>query len=198
MSVVSQPISSNTEAPVVVILTPEVNDPMFTDIWKFSFDMLASKFEVLGVRAIAAPWQTTPVSSDSSHSFIYIANLAWGYHLFTDQWNAWLCNWPKEVRLINSPSLMLWNTRKTYLQDLEKAGISVIPTVYVEHIDEKTLVDAAAHFRTSDLIVKPQVSACSFNIVRVLVDSTDFTSAPSKTNANLLLCYFHLFIFQDH
>lgn len=176
----------------MVILTPELNDPMFAELWQFSFDKLAAKFEVFGVRAIAAPWSTTPLPSDSSHSFIYIANLAWGYHQSVDQWDAWLRAWPKETKLINSPSLLLWNTRKTYLQDLQKSGIPVIPTLYVEHIDEKTLIDAATHFATSDLIVKPQVSACSYNIVRVLVENTDFISAPSKDRQN---CHYFISIF---
>lgn len=179
-NIIPRSILSNSETPVVVILTPELDDPIFAEFWRFSFDTLASKFEQFGVRTIAAPWLTTPLSSDSSQSFIYIANLAWGYHRVTDKWDTWLRTWPKEIKLINSPSLLLWNTRKTYLQDIQKAGISIIPTLYVDYIDEKILIDAATHFSTSDLIVKPQVSACSFNIVRVLVGSTDFISAPSK------------------
>jgi hypothetical protein len=194
-SVTPQLVLSNIRTSVVVILTPELDNLMFADFWRFSFDKLASKFELFGVRAIAAPWMTTPLSSDSAHSFTYIANLAWGYHELADRWDAWLRVWPKEVKLINSPSLLLWNTRKTYLQDLEKAGVSVIPTLYVDYIDEKTLIDAAVHFGCSDLIVKPQVSASSFNIVRVLVGSTDFASAPSKMNANLSLFYFYLPVF---
>lgn len=180
MSVIPRPILSTTETPIVVILTPEFDDPAFDEFLRFYFDKLASKFEQLGVHAIAASWLTTPLSTNSSNPYIYLANLAWGYHCVADQWNTWLHAWPKETKLINSPSLLLWNTRKTYLQDLQKAGIPIIPTLYVEHIDEKTLTDAAAHFATSDLIVKPQVSASGFNTVRVLVDSTVSTSASSK------------------
>ena len=164
----------------MVILTPETNDPMFADLWQFSFEKLAAKFEVLGVRAIATPWSTAPLPYNSSHSPIYTVNLAWGYHRSTDQWMEWLRRWPKDIKLINSPSLLLWNTRKTYLQDIQAAGIPTIPTLYVEHVDEKTLIDAAKHFGTPDLIVKPQVSACSFNMIRVLVDNLDIISAPSS------------------
>ncbi len=170
----------NSETPVVVILTPELNDPMHAEVWQFSFDKLADKFKTFGVRAIAAPWLTAPLPSDSSHSFIYTANLAWGYHHSVDRWNAWLHAWPKDIKLINSPSLLLWNTCKTYLQELQKSGVPIIPTLFVEHIDEKTLIDAAAHFGTSDLIVKPQVSGSSDNTIRVLVNNTDFSLAPSR------------------
>ncbi|UJR32517.1 hypothetical protein I4U23_019979 [Adineta vaga] len=171
-------ILSDNDKPTIVILTPELNDPMFADFWRFNFDELACKFAEFGIIAISAPWMTTPLSCNSTNKFIYIANLAWGYHYRPDQWDTWLHNWPKEIKLINSPSLLQWNTRKTYLQDLQKADVQIIPTLYIESFDEKVLINAAKHFGVSDLIVKPQVSACSFNIVRVLVDSNDFASAP--------------------
>lgn len=178
--VIPRSISLNADVRTVVILTPQSDDPMFADIWQFSFEKLAEKFEVLGVRALAIPWLTAPLPCDSSQHPIYTVNLAWGYHRSTDQWMAWLRQWPREIKLINSPSLLLWNTRKTYLQDLQTAGIPTIPTLYVEHIDEKTLHDAAVYFNTPDLIVKPQISACSFNMIRVLVDNPDIISAPSN------------------
>ncbi|CAF0876284.1 unnamed protein product [Rotaria sordida] len=114
---------------------------------------------MLGAHAIATPWSTTPLALDSSWSSIrYVANLAWGYHTVVDRWEAWLHAWPKD------------------------AGIPIVPTLYVDWIDEKTLIDAAAHFATADLIIKPQVAASSFNILRVLVGSSDFTSSAKSMN----------------
>ncbi|CAF0874775.1 unnamed protein product [Adineta ricciae] len=173
-----QPTLSNMETPTIVILTPAADDPMFADFWQFNFNQLSCKFAEFDIRVIGAPWMTTPLASDRSRSFIYIANLAWGYHYQPDRWKAWLRDWPKDISLINSPSLLLWNTQKTYLQHLQKAGVRTIPTLYVEHVNEEVLIDAAKHFNVSDLIVKQQISACSFNILRILVGSDDFASAP--------------------
>ena len=104
----SQPISSNPETPVVVILIPESNDPIFVDIWQFPYyDILAAKFEAFDVRAIAAPWMNAPFSSDSLRSFTYTANLAWDYPRSVDKWDAWLRAWPKDTKLINSPSHLM-------------------------------------------------------------------------------------------
>ena len=123
-----QPTMPNMETPTIVILTPAADDPMFADFWQFNFNQLSCKFAEFGIRVIGAPWMTTPLASDQSRSFIYIANLAWGYHYQPDRWNAWHRDWPKDVSLINSPSLLLWNTQKTYLQHLQKAGVRTIPT----------------------------------------------------------------------
>ncbi|CAF2095235.1 unnamed protein product [Rotaria magnacalcarata] len=172
-------ILPNTDKPIVIILTPTLDDMHSGTSWQFSFDELAAKFQMLGAHAISLPWLKAPIMHNSSSSIRYVANLAWGYHTIVDRWTKWLHGWPKDTILINSPSLLLWNTRKTYLKELEKANISVIPTLYVEQIDEKILNDAAAHFSSSDLIIKPQVSASGFNMVRALVGISDFASSPS-------------------
>ena len=164
--------------PVVVMLTPNSDDPINCDIWQSSFARHAANFQALGAYALPAPWSTSPHAIESS--FIYVANLTWGYHLVTNRWNTWLRAWPKSVRLINSTRLLAWNTQKTYLKDLEAACVPVIPTIYVNHIDESTLTEAAAYFGVADLVIKPQVSASSHNIMRVLVGSNDFTASPSK------------------
>jgi hypothetical protein len=164
--------------PVVIILTPAPDDLNNADSWQDSFEQLATNFRAIGAHILAVPWSTSPGSEHSS-SFIYVANLAWGYDRALHRWNAWLRAWPDNIRLINSVNLLMWNTCKTYLKDLQTAGIPVISTLYVERVDEMTLNNAAAHFGVTDLIIKPQMSASSRNIMRVLVGSDDFASAPS-------------------
>jgi hypothetical protein len=164
---------------MVIILTPALDDSANADSWQTSYNQYADNFRKLGAHVESEPWPTSPSSSDSSSS-IYVAVLTWGYHLNRDQWDEWLDNWPPNVRLINSPKLLTWNTSKTYLEDLKRAGLPTIPTIYVPRVDETILDDAAKYFGVADLIIKPQVSASSHNMKRVLVGSNDFTSAPSK------------------
>lgn len=164
-----------------MVLTPEPDDAMYGQRWQPSFNRYAPLFRAVGASVLATPWSRTPLSSDSASSFVYIANLTWGYHFVPDRWNAWLRAWPKQARIINSIKLLMWNTRKTYLRDLELAGIPVIPTLYVDHIDQAALINASEHFSTSDLVVKPVVSACSFNMVRVVTRNEDVSKAPSTS-----------------
>jgi hypothetical protein len=188
--VVPRPIVPPAGVPVIIILTPNPDESINANSWQPSFNQHAANFKKLGVQVEAAPWLTSPLSSDSSSS-IYVANLTWGYHLKPVEWNTWLSKWPTNVRLINSPKLLEWNTRKTYLNDLEEAGVPVIPTIYVDHVDEATLENAAAHFGVADLVVKPQVSASSHNIMRVLVGSDDFIIHQHQVR-NGTVCIFYL------
>lgn len=167
---------------VIVILVPNPDDPLYTQSWKYHFSKYFEIFTTLGVECLALPWLKAPLTVESSPYTVYIASLVWGYHSVYDRWNAWLHAWPENKMLINSKSLLMWNTSKLYLNKLKKAGVSVIPTLYVDRIDEKALREAATYFETRNLIVKPQIAASSYNIVRVLVDSDDFSSSPGTYN----------------
>ena len=56
--------------------------------------------------------------------------------------------------------LLRWNSDKRYLQDLGRAGVSVVPTRTVEALDEAALEDARAEFGGT-LVIKPPVSAAA-------------------------------------
>lgn len=91
-----------------------------------------------------------------------IALLAWGYHLDLKGWTALLDRWPAQVPLFNTSALMRWNTRKTYLAELEEAGVPTVPTLFGAS-------DPAAFDRlgVDEIIVKPQVSAGSYETHRL-------------------------------
>jgi glutathione synthase/RimK-type ligase-like ATP-grasp enzyme len=63
------------------------------------------------------------------------------------------------TRLRNSVELLRWNTDKTYLRDLERAGFPVVPTVW-DPVRPDELPDA------EEWVVKPSVSAGSRDTAR--------------------------------
>jgi glutathione synthase/RimK-type ligase-like ATP-grasp enzyme len=92
-----------------------------------------------------------------------LALFAWGYHLELERWLALLEAWPAHLPLFNPHDLLRWNTRKTYLAELEAAGVPTVPTRF-----GLTEIEAAFDlFGVDELIVKPQVSASSDGIRRL-------------------------------
>lgn len=179
-------VDSSVAIPTVVFLTSDPNDIEHANCWQNSFEELIPIFQTLGIRVLSAPWSTSPDPNNPS-SFIYVANLVWGYHCVPDRWNAWLDAWPDNIRLINSKKLLKWNTDKIYLQDLEAHGVPIVPTLYTNDINETTLINAAAHFNVTELVVKPVISASSRNTFRISVGPDDLTSASSINEAILKL-----------
>jgi hypothetical protein len=91
-----------------------------------------------------------------------LALLAWGYHLDLPSWIALLDRWPADVPLFNAPDLLRWNTRKTYLAELEAAGVPTVPTLF-----GPSRPDAFDALGADEIIVKPQVSAGSYETHRL-------------------------------
>jgi glutathione synthase/RimK-type ligase-like ATP-grasp enzyme len=91
-----------------------------------------------------------------------LALLVWGYHLDLARWLELLDHWPAHVPMFNSPALMRWNTRKTYLAELKAVGVPTVPTLFGD-----VPTDAFGTLGADELVVKPQVSAGSYQTHRV-------------------------------
>ncbi|MEM0962858.1 MAG: hypothetical protein AAGK21_10030 [Bacteroidota bacterium] len=64
------------------------------------------------------------------------------------------------ARLENPLAVVRWNLRKTYLRDLETAGVPIVPTRWAEDgLTHTLLADADRSWSASGLVAKPIVSA---------------------------------------
>ena len=116
-------------------------------------DQYLALFRRHGLELALHPWTDGPPDLPT------MASIAWGYHLDIPRWQNLLDDWPDRVPVINAPTILRWNTDKLYLAELEAAGIATVPTHFVAKAGEAELAAARAEFATSDLVVKPRISA---------------------------------------
>jgi glutathione synthase/RimK-type ligase-like ATP-grasp enzyme len=124
-------------------------------------DQYRDAFTARGMALATRPWDQGPGDGGAT-----LALFSWGYHLDVARWEAMLAAWPADRLLLNGPALLAWNTRKTYLLELEAAGIPIVPS-WFGHADDDSVAAAFERFGTGELVVKPQVSGGSFRTVRV-------------------------------
>ena len=74
------------------------------------------------------------------------------------------------ARLENSLSLIKWNIEKTYLQDLEHAGINCIPTLWRQAFDETEQDTFFNELKTDEIIIKPVLSVGARNTYKLTRD----------------------------
>ncbi|MFD0939357.1 ATP-grasp domain-containing protein [Pedobacter boryungensis] len=99
---------------------------------------------------------------------IAILKSPWDYFdLITDfyQWLESLKN--KNVKLLNPIDIVKWNADKHYLQDIEKAGLKVTPSIFIDKGQKINLQDYFEKLSTDKIIVKPSVSGGSKNTFKV-------------------------------
>jgi hypothetical protein len=85
-----------------------------------------------------------------------VVRSCWDYAWRLEEFLAWAGTVP---RLRNAVQLLRWNTDKTYLRDLERAGLPVVPTVW-------NPVRADELPAAEEWVVKPSVSAGSRDTAR--------------------------------
>ncbi|HSI93016.1 MAG TPA: hypothetical protein VK925_05915 [Jiangellaceae bacterium] len=103
-----------------------------------------------GVRAEPVVWTDESVDWDAFD--LTVIRSTWDYVDRLDDFLAWAACVP---RLANAAEAVRWNTDKSYLRDLARAGVPVVPTNWFEPGDEVHLPYWGLH------VVKPAVGAGS-------------------------------------
>lgn len=127
---------------------------------------LAAALEAHSARVTFVPWSDPEVRWASFDAAV--VRTTWDYHLNADAWQRWLAEVP--VPLINDRATLIWNSDKSYLADLARRGLPVIPT---ELVERGASVGIAALCRTrgwDDIVVKPSVGASSNGARRFVAD----------------------------
>lgn len=147
----------------VTVLTPDERNPHYEGRWQAAFERYRRLFAARGIAAEPLPW----TRMGESRSDLTLAELAWGYHHAPQHFANLLTAWPRDRRLVNTPNLISWNMRKTYLEELTQRGVATIPTVFLDDPSTDDVAAAAARFGVDELVVKPQVSAGAHLTLRV-------------------------------
>jgi hypothetical protein len=148
----------------IAILTPDPADEAFDSRWRDVLEEDAAPLLRAGLTVEGRSWADSAGFADFD---LILPLLTWGYHRAGPGWPAAVRDWEKSgVRLENPASVLCWNADKLYLGRLAARGAPVVPTRYVERVDEAALGEAAAAFGTDALIAKPQISASAWQTIR--------------------------------
>ena len=126
---------------------------------------LVPAFAALGARAEPVLWDDPAV--DWSAFAAVLLRSPWDYFRRYDEFLAWCARAAAESRLFNPQELVAWNTDKRYLVALAERGAPVVPTVHLEPGSRADLAGLAAGHGWSEVIVKPSVSADSWETIHV-------------------------------
>ncbi len=155
----------------IAILTPDPGDPDFSGRWPQVFERNSEPLRRAGHTVEGRAW----TEGGTLEGFdLVLPLLVWGYHRAQAQWLGRIEEWTRDgVPLGNPASVMRWNADKSYLGRLAERGAPVVPTLYVDRVDEAVLSDAAERLGASTLVAKPVVSASAFRTIRWPADSVE-------------------------
>lgn len=123
---------------------------------------LLEALRAAGAEAEVADWDDAAL--DWSRFDLAVLRSAWDYTERLPEFLAWAARTGARTRLLNPPDVLRWNTDKHYLAELERAGVAIVPSRFVEPgaTPRQALDDfLAAHSAAAEFVVKPAVGAGS-------------------------------------
>ena len=153
----------------IAVLTPDPSDPTFAGQWPGVLARLGEALATAGLTAVPAPWTDHVADASGLTRFpLVLPLIAWGYHRDHGRWLQACETWAAAgVRMQNPPSVLGWNSDKSYLGRLAEKGVAIPPTLWVDS-PTQTDVDAAfERFGTGTVIVKPRVSGGAYRTLRL-------------------------------
>jgi hypothetical protein len=126
--------------------------------------LLRQCLEDLGARVRFAVWDDPGV--DWAASPRTVIRSTWDYFHKIETWRTWLGSVLAATALYNSADLIRWNMEKSYLIDLERSGVAIVPTAVVERRDPIELAGLCADRGWSDVVVKPAIAASAYGARR--------------------------------
>jgi hypothetical protein len=129
----------------------------------------------LGITVSIEIWDDPSV--DWSATRLCIVRSTWDYHRRHRDFVAWLRNVSAVSVIKNDVDLLRWNLHKSYLFDLERRGVPIVPTTWVRRGTACSLAELASQRGWSDVVLKPALGAASHNVTLVRRNGRAFASA---------------------
>jgi glutathione synthase/RimK-type ligase-like ATP-grasp enzyme len=119
---------------------------------------LRAELTALGHEADTVIWNY-PWAEWSDYDAVLIRTV-WDYTEHIGDFLAWTRGIERHgIRLVNSADIVHWNHDKRYLLELERAGLPVIPTRWIERAPQSSLAELIQESGWPRAVLKPAVSA---------------------------------------
>jgi len=121
-------------------------------------DLVKPHLAALGWQVDDVSWHDKEI--DYSQYDVVIVRSTWDYQLHADTFMQTLARIDASSAHLENPlALMQYNISKSYLKDLAEKGVDILPTIWLGAFNSKQIQAAFNYFGTSDIIIKPLISA---------------------------------------
>jgi glutathione synthase/RimK-type ligase-like ATP-grasp enzyme len=118
-----------------------------------------------GADVSAEVWSDPTVDWQSAD--VCVVRSTWDYHKKHSEFDRWIDVVSKTTCLLNPAPALRWNSHKFYLRELERRGVPIVPTVWVERGDSVPLNTLLERAGWADAVIKPAYGASADGIIRV-------------------------------
>ncbi len=127
--------------------------------------LLIGALEKRGLKVTRTYWDDPEFNWADTNCVLF--RTPWDYFNRYDEFEPWLKKAGKVTKFINPLDVIYWNIDKHYMLDLEKAGINIPPTFFIEPGDKRSLKDITDNLTWDEFILKPAISGGAWHTYRM-------------------------------
>ena len=147
----------------VVILTDsrylkDSSDPYKHNVY-YEDRLVYHALEQVGLRTLRLAWDDMFFDWSTTKAILF--RTTWDYFDRFEEFSNWLEQVSKQTILVNSETLIRWNIDKHYLQHLERNGIHIAESHFIEHGASVTLAQLHDILNWTDTVLKPCISGAA-------------------------------------
>lgn len=153
----------------IAVLTPDPSDPSYAGQWPGVLERLQAALATEGITVEPMAWTDHVEDGSALNAFpLVLPLIVWGYHRDHARWVKACATWEAAgVRMLNPPSVLTWNSDKSYLRRLAERGVAMPQTQWVEGVTQADVDAAFDRFGTGTVVVKPRVSGGAWQTLRL-------------------------------
>lgn len=153
----------------IAVLTPDAADPSYAGQWPGVLERLGEALATGGLTAVPTPWTDHIEDASGLTRFpLVLPLIAWGYHRDHRRWMQACATWTAAgAPMLNPPSVLAWNSDKSYLGRLAEQGVAIPDTVWIDGPTQANADAAFDRFGTDRIVVKPRVSGGAWRTLRL-------------------------------
>jgi glutathione synthase/RimK-type ligase-like ATP-grasp enzyme len=139
---------------------------------------LARELQRRGLTVSIEAWSNRDAQWSASR--LCVLRSTWDYHERCDEFIAWVDRASSLTVLKNDPDVLRWNAHKSYLLELERRGVPVVPTAWVPRGEPCDLAQLALAHGWRDVVLKPARGAASHEVTLVASDAASFAAGQER------------------
>lgn len=140
----------------------------FSDLYEDDLRLVPALAE-MGVTGAATVWSRPEVDWNSFDALVMRS--PWDYFERVVEFRSWLdARIASGVLMINAPDIIQWNFDKSYLQDLARKGVEVVPSVCVAPQAQADIAALARGHGWNEIVIKPTIGGGGYRTHRLRLD----------------------------
>lgn len=147
--------------------------------------LLIDAFQKRGIEARRLAWDDATVNWGDFECAI--VRSTWDYFVRCEEFLKTLTMISSQTRLMNSLDTIRWNSNKRYLGDLEKRGVPIVPTIYLQETTVAATYEAARSKKWDRFVVKPVIGGGALETYRLPKDEAIFQKLNTKHSPEFMV-----------